>query len=200
MIRRSAERFGRIRSVGFKGNRENLPSFMRDPAWVLTLEAMGLRWLADLPEQGGGSDQNWHNFSDVDVAVCLRAEDVGRSSWKPATKLINAWCAGAIPLVGPEPAYLDLVSPNEDAFVVENEADVVTALKRLRSEPDMVEAMEAAIGRRAEDFARDAVLDQWRVLLKRTEEGTLTARALRKRRADTGCLSVLTRLNRLRRR
>lgn len=200
LIRRSPERFGRIRSVGFKGNRRNLPSFMQDRSWTLTLAAMGLRWLVDSPERGGGSDQGWHDFSEVDVAVCLRAEEVGRRSWKPATKLINAWCAGAVPLVGPEPAYLDLVIPNEDAFVVDNEADVVAALKRLATEPEMVRAMEAAIDRRAKDFAREAVLDQWRALLSRTSEGTLTARALRRRRGDARRVSVLTRVNKLRRR
>jgi glycosyltransferase involved in cell wall biosynthesis len=183
---------------GVAGNRENLPTFMRNPAWGPRLEAMGLRWLADSPQHWGGSDQSWHDFSEVDVAVCLRAEDVGRRSWKPATKLINAWCAGAIPLVGPEPAYLDLVTPNEDAFVVDNEADVAAALKRLRNEPDLVQAVEAAIESRAKDFAREAVLDQWRALLRRTSEAPLTAGVLRKRRRDARRISVLTRLNKLR--
>ena len=200
LIRRSADRFGHIRTVGFKGHRTNLPSFMRERSWALTLEGMGLRWLVDSPRLGDDSDQSWHDFSQVDVAVCLRAEEVGRRSWKPATKLINAWCAGAVPLVGPEPAYLDLVTPNEDAFVVDNEADVVAALKRLTAEPAMVQAIEAAIERRAKAFTRDAVLDQWRSLLSHTSEGVLTASVRRRRRWEGLRLSVLTRLNTLRRR
>ena len=198
MIRRSAERFGRIRTVGFKGNPENLPLFMRGPAWVQTLETMGLRWLPDTPERGDGSDHSWHDFSEVDVAVCLRAEHVGRRSWKPATKLINAWCAGAIPLVGPEPGYLDLVTPNEDAFLVVNESDVVAALTRLTTDVNLVQATERAIEKQARDFARDAVLDQWWALLRRTSEAPVGAEMLRKRRWDARRLSVLTRLNKLR--
>lgn len=198
MIRRSAERFGRIRTVGFKGSPANLPVFMRDPAWVQTLEAMGLCWLPDTPEVGGGSDQSWHDFSEVDVAVCLRAEYWGRRSWKPATKLINAWCAGVIPLVGPEPGYLDLATPNEDAFLVANEFDVVTALKRLITDPELVQATERAIEKRGKEFERDAVLDQWRALLERTSKAPVGADMLRKRRRDARRLSVLTTLNKLR--
>jgi len=197
LIRRSAERFGQVRTVGFKGNRGHLPSFTHRPAWVPTLEAMGLRWLVDPSGRGNGSD-SWHDFSEVDVAVCLRAEAVGRRSWKPATKLINAWRAGAIPLVGPEPAYLDLVRPNEDAFVVDSEAEVVAALRRLATEPDTVRAMETAIEKRAQNFAPEAVLDQWRALLRRTSERALTPSMLRRRRWDERRLAILSRLNKLR--
>jgi hypothetical protein len=199
MIRRSAGRFGRIRTVGFKGNPANLPSFMHGPRWVLALEDMGLRWLRDTPEHVDGSDQSWHDFSEVDVAVCLRAEHWGRHSWKPATKLINAWCAGVIPLVGPEQGYLDLVTPNEDAFLVANECDVVAVLKRLTADSDLVRATERAIGKRASEFAMDTVLDQWRALLHRTSETPIGTDALRKRRRDARRLSALTRLNKLRR-
>jgi hypothetical protein len=199
MIRRSVERFGRIRTVGFKGNPENLPVFMREPAWAQTLAAMGLRWLPDTPQRGHGSDHTWHDFSEVDVAICLRAEHVGRRSWKPATKLINAWYAGAIPLVGPEPGYLDLVTPNEDAFLVHDKSGVVLALQRLVTDPVLVQATERAIERRAKDFARDAVLDQWWALLRRSSETHLGPDVLRKRGRDALRLSILTNLNRPRR-
>ena len=198
MIRRSVERFGRVRTVGFKGNPENLPGFMRDPAWIQTLAAMGLRWLPDSPRMWGGSDQRWHDFAEIDIAVCLRAEEVGRRSAKPATKLINAWCAGAIPLVGPEPACLDLVTPNRDAFVVRNEADTVAVLKRLTTDPGLVQATEEAIGARSKAFATDAVLDRWLALLRQMSQATLPADVLRKRRRDARRISVLTRLNALR--
>ena len=200
MIRRSAERFGHIRTVGFKGNPQNLPEFMRERAWAQTLEAIGLRWLPDMPQRGDGSDHTWHDFSGMDVAVCLRAEDVGRRSWKPATKLINTWCAGAIPLVGPEPGYLDLVTPNEDAFLVTNESDVIVALRRLVSDPVLVRDTERAIEHRARDFAMDAVLDQWWALFRRTSDTHVGPDVLRKRRRDALHLSVLTNLNRPRRR
>jgi hypothetical protein len=200
MIHRSVERFGCIRTVGFKGNPQNLPEFMRERAWVQALEAIGLRWLPDAPQRGDGSDHTWHDFSGMDVAVCLRAEDVGRRSWKPATKLINAWCAGVIPLVGPEPGYLDLVTPNKDAFLVANESDVIAALRRLVSDPELVQATERAIEQRAKDFATDAVLDQWWALFQRTSETHVCADVLRKRRRDALHLSVLTNLNKPRRR
>lgn len=164
------------------------------------MEALGLRWLPDMPQRGGGSDQRWHDFSEVDVAVCLRAEHWGRHSWKPATKLINAWCAGAIPLVGPEPGYLDLVTPNEDAFLVANECDVVTALKRLATDADLVQATERAIGKRALEFEKDRVLNNWWALLERTFGAAVGADICRRRRRDARRLWVLTRLNKLRRR
>lgn len=197
LVPRAAERFGRVRIVGFKGSRANLPEFMRSPGWTRNLEAMGLRWLADSPRRWDGSDQTWHDFSEVDVAVCLRAEAVGRRSWKPATKLINAWCAGAIPLVGPEPSYLDLVNPDGDAFLVQTESDVVAALRRLVAEPDLVRSTEAAIQRRAKEFAPEAVLDQWRALLRRTSETDVAAAVLRKRAWAAKRLWLLSRLGKL---
>jgi hypothetical protein len=196
LIRRSAERFGRIRTVGFKGNRANLPVFMGEPAWAATLGAMGLTWMPDTPQSGEGPDQRWHDFSEVDVAVCLRAEHVDRRAWKPATKLINAWCAGAIPLVGPEPGYLDLVTPEEDAYLVENESDVIAALKRLAADPDLVAAAERAIGRRADDFAMNTVLDRWWILLEQTAHTPVLPEVLARRRREARRLSVLNRANR----
>ncbi|MEW6471662.1 MAG: glycosyltransferase [Actinomycetota bacterium] len=200
MIRRSAERFGRIRSVGFKGNPQNLPPFMRQRGWVQALHAMGLQWLPDTPQQGDGSDHTWHDFSETDVAVCLRAEEVGRRSWKPATKLINAWCAGAIPLVGPEPGYQDLVTPDEDGFLVASESEVIGTLRRLVNDPGLVQATERAIQQRARDFTTDAVLDQWWALLRRASEVQVSPDVLRQRRRDARRLLILTNLNRPRRR
>jgi hypothetical protein len=93
---------------------------------------------------------------------------------------------------------LDLVTPNEDAFLVVDESEVVAALKRLISDRPQVEATERAIEKRAKDFARDAVLDQWWALLQRTSETAVRADVLRKRSWDARRLSVLTTLNKLR--
>ena len=201
MVRRSPARFGTIATVAFKGQPDNLPDFMRDDRWARTLVGLGLRWLLDLPRQWDGSEQRWHDFSEVDVAVCLRSTaEAHRTPWKPATKLINAWCAGAIPLVGAEPAYEDLVTPNRDAVAVHSERDVVETLAELATNRELVRTVEGHIAARAEEFAPDAVLARWEELIVRAAELSPASSDARERRRARVRLSLFAERQRVRER
>ena len=115
LIGRRAERFGRIRSVAFKGNPENVPPAMLSESWTAALASRGLSWWCDVPRRTDGSDQEWHDFTSVDAVVCMRnplkRRDLAR---KPATRLINSWCAGSIPLADREPGYEELASDGRE--------------------------------------------------------------------------------------
>ena len=102
---RAAERCGRIRSLAFKGYPENVPAELTTPEWAAGLAARGVEWLLDVAADSDGAGQRWHDFSAVDAVLCVRASRATANvERKPATRLINAWVAGCVPLAERDPA------------------------------------------------------------------------------------------------
>lgn len=163
---RRPDRFGHIRSLAFKGNPENVPPDMRAESWTAELASRGISWWLDAPRRTDGSDQRWHDFSDVDAIVCMRnpakRRDITR---KPATRLINAWRAGCIPLADREAGYQELASDEHDVFYVDGVASCLDVLDRLNGNRRLLERVEARIMRRRADFAPEDVLTRWQVAL-----------------------------------
>ena len=155
MRQRASERVGRVRTVGFRGDPRQAPAFWTDPAFEAALGRRGVT-----VERLEDPTTTWHDFSELDVVLCLRRPGL-ETVHKPPTKLINAWVAGCIPLVGPEPAYLGLAVDGVDALVVRDRESVEAAVQRLVAEPDLVERIEAGVARRAEEFARHRVEARW---------------------------------------
>jgi hypothetical protein len=161
LIPRRPERRGRIASVAFKGNPENVPPELVDPRWARALGERGLAWCLDVPQDGGSPDQAWHDFAEVDVLLCvrhLRWSDVAR---KPPGKLINAWLAGSIPIAAREPAYVDIGREGQDVVFVDSVWDCLEVLDALRADPERIRAMEQAIARRATEYTPASMLDVW---------------------------------------
>jgi Glycosyl transferases group 1 len=163
LIRRSPARKGRITSVGYKGNKNNLPEFARTPGWSTSLEAAGLKWVDDIPRFRGSSHHTWHDFSSIDVTLCLRSDGIppGIIKQKPATKLINSWLAGCIPIVSSEPGYLELLRDGKDGFVCDDPDAVLKTLAALRANPELVHEIEFNIEERAKEFEPQRVLREW---------------------------------------
>lgn len=163
---RNPNRGTQISTLGFKGYPENLPAAVSDFEWQQRLTCIGMEWRPDLrnPETGKNT---WHDFSEVDVTLCLRG-DGSTVGWlrKPATKLINAWCAGTIPFVGKEPGYLELACHREDAMVLDSAAEILEALEELRCDPVLASRLRAGVHRRAQEFNPEVVLEQWRTALR----------------------------------
>ena len=166
LVPRARERYGQIRSVAFKGNPENVPSELRTDEWASALAARGISCWLDVPRATDGDDQAWHDFSAVDVVLCVRNPAKRRDlTRKPATRLFNAWSAGCIPLVEPEPAYLEAVHDGEDAFIVAGVHDCLRVLDDLIADPARVQHVESRVASRARVHARDVVLDLWKQAL-----------------------------------
>jgi hypothetical protein len=160
---RLPERRGRIRSVVFKGNPENVPRELLEGRWQKALEARGLEWWLDVPHEGGGQDQAWHDYREVDISLCLRHpsiwRDIGR---KPAGKLIDAWVAGCIPIAGREPAYLDIGNPGRDVLFVDTVWESLDVIDTLDSDAQLLREIERHLAERAAEFAPAVVLAAWR--------------------------------------
>ncbi len=167
LIGRSADRHERIERVALKGYSHNLPDFVLNPAFGERLRAMDVDLRLDTEAD---KPPRWHEFQDVDVVVCVRRFQPKYDTdehylRKPATKLINAWCAGVIPIVGPEAAYLEEIDEGRDAIVASDADGIVAAIQRLRNHPEQVRELLARGRAKAARWTTDTVLDQWQELL-----------------------------------
>lgn len=170
LVVRDSSRVG-LTTAALKVNPENIPEHFADGSGAAALSLIGIDLQVDAPTKTNGSDQRWHDFSNVDVALCLRsARESASAVRKPPTKLINAWSANVIPLVAPEPAYLDLISPGTDAFVVSSLEETVETLARLRSNPRELAQVQEQIQARAEEFSQRRILESWIRLLEQESE------------------------------
>lgn len=166
LLPRDPARRGRIRSLAFKGNPTNVPAEFLAPDWDRALRAHGLEWHLDVPQATDGSDQSWHDFRGVDAVLCVRHPDFG---WdvrrKPATRLVNAWLAGSIPLAEREPGYVELGEDGRDVFFISSPLEAVGVVDRLNVDPSRLAEVERRIGERAEEFRLEITLERWREAL-----------------------------------
>jgi len=162
LVPRSPDRYGRIRSVAFKGNPENVPPELWTGGWEAKLASRKIACVLDVPRATDGSDQAWHDFSAVDVVLCVRNPPKRRDlARKPATRLLNAWAAGCIPFVEREPAYLELVHDGEDSFVVDGLDHCLDVLDDLAADPARIGGLERGVERQRGNLAPAVVLARW---------------------------------------
>ncbi len=155
LIARDSSRGGRIERVGYFGD-ESLAGQLTDPAFLRQLEELGL--VLHTPTQ-------WHDYHDTDVVLAVRNVPPSYTAYKPPSKLINAWAAGCAPLMGPEQAFMALRQSDLDYIEVRHPRDVLTALRRLKTEPGLYEAMVANGLERTKNYTADAVARRWEELL-----------------------------------
>jgi hypothetical protein len=167
LIARGTGREG-VRKVVFKGYGNNVPGYLLEPAFREELDGRRVSLILDTPERADGADQRWHDFGEVDAMLCVRGAAADDSLLnKPPTRLINAWCAGVIPLVEPEPAYLELVRDGVDGFVVAGPGDILSTLDHLSVDDELTASVFAAVRDRGQEFQTDVLLDRWIAALER---------------------------------
>lgn len=156
-----------VTRICFKGNPENVPEYLRSADFLRALDRREVSLDVDVPSTTGGSDHHWNDFHDIDAALLIRQSHATPEALihKPPTRLINAWNAGVIPLVSPEPGYTDLLEDGVDAFLVRSPGDILAAIDRLKSRPDLVTAAFRASRRRGVEYSTERIVDQWLALL-----------------------------------
>ncbi len=79
--------------------------------------------------------EEWSDYSAVDAILAVRNVTPYDLSIKPATKLINAWKAGVLPLLGREPAYTQVGRPGVNYCEVSSAEDVIRAVHWAQDNP-----------------------------------------------------------------
>jgi hypothetical protein len=123
-------------------------------AWEATLQELGLKWHLVPPEK-------WHDFRETDVVVAVRSFDRHRHENKPPTKLFNAWHAGVPAVLGRESAYQQERRAALDYLEVNSFTEVVGALRRLKANPQLRQAMVANGFERARESDPAVITARW---------------------------------------
>lgn len=148
LIPRDPARGDRFETLAFFGAPENLAPGIAETKWP------GLNLRIPPPKE-------WHDFSEVDAVIGVR--DFTRSTHprKPATKLYNAWLAGAIFLAGRDAAVIGERRSELDFIEVHSLAEMAAAVERLRKNPELRRAMMANALERAKEISPAATRARW---------------------------------------
>jgi len=161
LIARDEERRDQIVNLTIKCNPENVPSSAHLILDQLKVIDPRFSLVIDSPEISDGSDNNWNDFSQVDISLILRPLTTISNDRKPPTRLINAWVAGTIPFVDPLPAYLELIRDGVDGFVIRETVNVASVMKVLVDNPEYRSEVFANARKRGEEFTVEKVIEEW---------------------------------------
>ncbi|MEZ5321090.1 MAG: glycosyltransferase [Microthrixaceae bacterium] len=164
LIPRDTTRGTRVERVVFSGDLVNLDPRFAEPSFAERVARLGMEFVAR-PYDRSTASSGWHDCSEVDVMLAIRAIHPTELSTKPASKLVNAWAAGTPALLGAEPAFEELRRSPLDYVSVSGPDDAITALERLRDEPDRYRNMVEHGTQRAREFTDEVIAWKWFELL-----------------------------------
>jgi hypothetical protein len=160
IIPRDPSRADTFTNVTFMGNEINLVPEFRSEDWYRELELLGLRFQKKLHHN------EWHDYSDTDVILAIR--DFGsENQWrgKPASKLYNAWHAGIPAILGHESAFQLERKTDLDYLEATSMAEVLSALKILKQDPELRRQMVNNGWQRAQETHPDQMVGLWQDFL-----------------------------------
>jgi hypothetical protein len=165
LIPRDRSRGTTVQHLDFKGALRNLAYPFQDVSFVQGLEqdlGVTLRYPQD-------NDPNqvsfWRDYAQTDVLLAVRNATEYDLTLKPAIKLINAWFAGVPAILGPEPAYQQMRCNELDYIEVRTTDEALAALRKLKEQPKLYEAMVENGFARSKELTADKVAESWRALL-----------------------------------
>lgn len=142
--------------VAYLGAAKNMSQFFSSATWIKYISDRNIKWLVK------AAPEEWNDYSDVDVAICLRPVPSGK---KPPTKLINAWCAGTIPIIG-DRSGVELGTHGVDCFVAAP-TDVPSILDTLIQEKEKMEFVLRGSRASGKRYGFDFVRRQWEAAIGR---------------------------------
>ena len=159
LIPRNQDRGELLKNIAFFGYKSNLIYQLDRPLWENTLKELDLRWQIIDP-------LHWNDYSQVDAVVAIRKFGYNWDhTWKPATKLHNAWLAGVPAILGCESAYQAERRNELDYIEVKSYEALVSAIKNLREDKELRSAMIDNARLRAEEVKPQKTVKQWQNFL-----------------------------------
>lgn len=168
---RTKDRGGRLEIVTFKGRLFNLAESFRSQAFQDELSTLGIRLDLDTLERAPDAadwstgTQSWNDYSDSDVVLAVRDMTLSNARTKPASKLVNAWFAEVVALLGPEPAFREQRRSDLDYIEIRTPAEALAALRALKDNPARYLAMIENGRKRRLEFTEENLTRQWIDLL-----------------------------------
>lgn len=161
LIPRDPKRGDKFCKVAYFGISANLDPALVNESWRRELNALGLEWITNL------RSNQWTDYSDIDAVVAVRQFNPSTDySWKPATKLYNAWRAGVPALLGAESAYQAERKSELDYIEVRSVDELLTALKRLKKNPDLRQSIVENHRQRAQEVTPENIVKRWQSLIQ----------------------------------
>ncbi len=156
LLPRQDGRGAHITRLAYHGRCERLPAWLSERAFLSGLADRGVSFEA--------RRSGWGDFRRTDLAIAARDDSPAMLATKPATKIYNAWLAGAPMLAKSEPAYREVRRSALDYLEIATPQDVLAAIDRLKAVPGLHEAMVANGRARAREFDVEAIRTRWLAL------------------------------------
>lgn len=155
----------RIENVVYYGWKEQLAPELRRPEFTEAVARLGLtvRYMYEDAKR-----QSWCDYSEADIVLAVRGFGGDPYNRKPATKLYNAWTAGAPAILGCESAYTALRTSPLDYLEARSPKEVLERMADLRN-PQLYEQMVENGRKRAAEFTVAAITKRWLAFLERLE-------------------------------
>jgi hypothetical protein len=156
LIGRDPNRGDRFENIVYFGFEHNLVEGLRSPEFRQVLADLGLKCKAE------ENPDKWRDYSDADVVLAIRS--FGREidySWKPGSKLYQAWAAGVPAIVGYESIFRSEKKSDLDFIEATSTQEVIAALKQLQNDSKLRQMM-AENGRvRAKETNPENLVKRW---------------------------------------
>jgi hypothetical protein len=163
LLPRDPNRKDTFKRIAYFGISANLDPALTDSSWQEMLNEMGLEWVTYRDRS------EWSNYSEVDAVVAVRKfADTCDYSWKPASKLFNAWNARVPALLGAESAYQMERKSDLDYFEVSTVENLLLALKRLRDDPQLRQDIEKNCFLRSQEISPESIAKKWQDFILNT--------------------------------
>lgn len=144
-----------VENVAFIGNRSQLAEQLKSEKWINALDSLGCKWLPIFKRN------KWHNYTNIDLVVAARSFDKNTYKNKPASKLVNCWRAGVPAILAPESAFMSERKSELDFIPIDSVESAISAVKKLKNDPQLYSAMVNNAGKRAEEFSSETNAEKW---------------------------------------
>ena len=161
ILPRNRDRGDRFENIAYFGTGANLASELLKPAWKEQLKDLGLTWHF----QRRGKPDGWRDYSYVDAVVAVRSFERQDYTWKPASKLYNAWHAEVPAILGRESAFQDERKNDLDYLEVTSLDNLIDTLIQLRDNKQLYRSMVANGIIRAKETNSENLVNDWRNFL-----------------------------------
>jgi hypothetical protein len=169
LIPRDPDRGDRFENLVFFGDPRNLAPELRDPDFASRIrEKFGIEFRA-------AESDRWHDYSEVDAVLAIRAFGSKSFLRKPASKLYNAWQAEAPFLGGADSAFSSHGCPGLNYLRCTSLGEVEAALSKLRNDIAFRRRMVREGRLATEAFLPGKVFERWAAFLAETAGRTAPA-------------------------